>query len=273
MISMFERGGAIRVILCTTKLSDMSDEFAPPPLPATAMAGIPSSPIATPISGLADAISAVLRKPQRVVHHFQHRAGPGLSLLLAAVAIACALTYGLVVGSFSGGTQLWAAPLKVTCGLLLSALICLPSLYVFSCLAGSEVKWTEMCGLVAGLLALMTLLLIGFAPVAWLFSQSTDSVIAMGFLHLFFWMVATWFGLRFLNVSFGILGDRSGGLKVWSAIFVLVMLQMMTSVRPIVGTSTSLLPIEKRFFVSHWFLELQGSVGGSRAAAGQERER
>jgi hypothetical protein len=95
----------------------------------------------------------------------------------------------------------------------------------------------------------------------------------MGLLHLTFWVVATRFGLRFLNVSFGILGDRSGGLRIWSVIFVLVMLQMMTAVRPIIGTSSSLLPAEKRFFVTHWLQQLQGTIGGSQAAAGPERVR
>ena len=59
-----------------------------------------------------------------------------------------------------------------------------------------------MFGLVAGLLALMTVLLIGFAPVAWVFSQSTSSLVAMGALHLAFWLVATVFGLRFLFAGF-----------------------------------------------------------------------
>jgi len=43
----------------------------------------------------------------------------------------------------------------------------------------------------------MTVLLIGFAPVAWLFSQSTESLLLMGALHLVFWLIATYFGLRF----------------------------------------------------------------------------
>jgi len=51
--------------------------------------------------------------------------------------------------------------------------------------------------MVTGLLMLMTILLIGFAPVAWLFSQSTESLGWMGFLHLLFWLIATAFGVRF----------------------------------------------------------------------------
>ena len=41
-------------------------------------------------------------------------------------------------------------------------------------------------------------------------------------------------------------------LKLWSVIFVVVCLQMMTTLRPIVGTSDHLLPSEKKFFLAHW---------------------
>src|SRR5262249_50197750 len=88
------------------------------------------------------------------------------------------------------------APVKIAGGLMLSALICLPSLYLFACLGGSQARLAAIGSLLVGLLLLMTTLLIGFAPVAWLFSQSTESVAWMGALHLFFWLTATIFGLR-----------------------------------------------------------------------------
>ena len=118
------------------------------------------------------------------------------------VSVVCSLIYGVVVGTFSGGTQLWAAPVKVAAGLMISALICLPSLYIFTCLGGSQARLVEVFGLLAGLLMLMTILLIGFAPVAWIFSQSTESLAWMGTLHLIFWFIATIFGLRFLEAGF-----------------------------------------------------------------------
>jgi hypothetical protein len=210
------------------------------------------------------AIEAILREPRRVLHQLR-QPGPGrLLLTLLAAAGACALVYGLVMGTFSGGTQLWAAPLKVTVGLLFSAAICLPSLYILSCLSGSTARLTEVVGLVAGLLLLMTLLLVGFAPVAWVFSQSTESIVAMGALHLLFWLIATYFGLRFLNAGFVLREDRAGGLRVWMIIFLLVMLQMTTALRPLIGTSDTLLPTEKKFFLSHWSECVRQSGQGQR---------
>jgi hypothetical protein len=242
----------------------MNDPNTPPLIPAPALAGVPagqpspvpfaSSPEAqAPIPNVVTAIESILRQPRRVINQLRQPKSGRLIVAMVFAAVACAAVYGVVVGTFSGGTQLWAAPLKIAAGLLLAALICLPSLYIFACLSGSQARPIEVVGLVAGLSMLMTILLIGFAPVAWVFSQSTESVVAMGALHLAFWFISTYFGLRFLSAGFNSREDQStGGIKVWMAIFILVMLQMTTAVRPLIGKADTFLPIEKKFFVSHW---------------------
>ena len=207
-----------------------------------------------PIPNLMVAIEAILRQPRRLMFQLRQPGGGKLIVTMLFVAVVCSLIYGVIVGSFSGGAQWWAAPVKVTGGLLVSAVICLPSLYIFSCLSGSQARLVEIIGLVAGLLMLMTILLIGFAPVAWLFSQSTDQVAWMGFLHLLFWGISTGFGLRFLNVGFAHAKARSNsGVNTWAVIFVLVIMQMTTALRPLVGPAAdTFFPTEKRFFLSHW---------------------
>ena len=238
----------------------MNDSHSTPPvIPASLPSPGPLSPPLganpneeKPIPNFVGAIEAILREPRRVM--FQLRQ-PGSGRLIAAmltVSVVCGLIYGLIAGTFSGSTQLWAAPIKIAGGLLISALICLPSLYIFSCLSGSQARLGEVSGLIAGLLLLMTILLIGFAPVAWVFSQSTESVAAMGALHLAFWFIATCFGLRFLSAAFAHYSQSGDGLKVWIVIFLLVMLQMSTALRPIIGTADTVLPPQKKFFLSHW---------------------
>jgi hypothetical protein len=199
------------------------------------------------------AIEAILRQPRRVMYQLRQPGAGRLIISMVFVAIVCSLIYGVVVGTFSRGDQLWAAPVKIGSGLLISALLCLPSLYIFTCLSGSRARLVEICGLIAGLLMLMTILLIGFAPVAWLFSQSTSSLTWMGALHLTFWFISTFFGLRFLETGFSHSRARStAGLNTWIVIFVLVAIQMTTALRPIIGTDTTFLPTKKKFFVSHW---------------------
>jgi hypothetical protein len=212
-----------------------------------------------PIPHAFGAIEALLRQPLRLLYQLRQ---PGAGKLIAQmlfVALGCSLVYGVVAGTFSMGTQLWAAPVKIAGGLMISAFICLPSLYIFTCLSGSKARLAEVCGLLAGLLLLMNILLVGFAPVAWIFSQSTESVAWMGALHLLFWGVATFFAVRFLKHGFSHTEARSqAGVNVWIIIFVLVALQMTTALRPILGKSDDFFPQKKEFFIQHWFESLNG---------------
>jgi hypothetical protein len=205
------------------------------------------------IIGPTSLVEAILRHPRRVIYQLRHGSPGRLILPLLAVAVAFAAVYGLIVGSFSGGVQWWMSPVKIALGMIVTATICLPSLYIFACLCGSPARLHEVMGALGGMLALITLLLIGFGPVAWLFSQSTESVAMMGFLHLLFWLVAARFGVRFLLTAFRQFGLRSeSGLNVWVVIFLLVSLQMTAALRPLIGRSDALLPAEKKFFVAHW---------------------
>src|ERR1051326_9076597 len=231
----------------------------PPPIPPVTPAAAARKPLGenpeerAPIPNPIVAVEAILRQPRRVMFQLRQPGAGRLMTSMLIVAMLCALIYGVVVGTFSGGQQLWIAPAKVAGGLLVSALICLPSLYIFACLSGSQARLAEIFGLVMGLLMLTTILLIGFAPVAWLFSQSTSSVTWMGVLHLIFWLISTMFGLKFLDAGFSHYKARtSAGLYTWVIVFILVAVQMTTALRPIVGKADSFFPTEKKFFLSHW---------------------
>jgi len=229
----------------------------PPPIPGRiAFEPLPagSSPIAI--------IEALLKYPGRIIHELHHNWRAQLTGWLLLFALLGMAVYGLVVGSFSGAAQLWIAPVKLMLGTLFALLICLPSLYIFSCLAGIDARLRTVTGVLFATVALGALLLIGFAPVAWIFSQSTDSVAFMGALHLLLWAIGINFGLRLLQaMSFLLSGSRqSHHLKIWSAIFIVVCLQMTTTLRPIVGTSENFLPGEKKFFLAHWLETMKGTA-------------
>ncbi len=208
----------------------------------------------TPIPAhLLGVIDALLRQPRRLIFQLKESDGPRLIMAMAFVAFLGSLAFGAVVGTFSGGAQIWAASVKVTIGIAISGMICLPSLYILTCLSGSQARLVEVAGFLAGLIALTAILLVGFAPIAWIFSQSTSSLIAMGALHLVFWFIATFFGVRFLSAGFSHSKAKSRlGLGVWFFIFVLVSLQMSAALRPIIGRANTFLPNEKEFFLGHW---------------------
>ncbi|MEJ6647443.1 MAG: hypothetical protein QNL24_09015, partial [Akkermansiaceae bacterium] len=69
------------------------------------------------------------------------------------------IIFGLTLGSFSFNEQLWAAPLKILMGVIISAVICLPSLYIFTALTRTSLKLPEIAQGLAAALALIAALL------------------------------------------------------------------------------------------------------------------
>ena len=227
----------------------------PDPKPDTTLT-LPDNP------GLVTTFETLLKQPVALLNTLVHTSGSSKIVRnLIVTAAACLAVFGLILGTYSMGTQLWAAPVKITLGMFAAGLICLPSLYIFSCLSGLDVKIPSVAGVMFATLCLMALLLLGFTPVVWIFSQSTDSIVFMGTLTLLFWTVAAYFGLGLISRTAESLGiTQRSHLTVWMAIFVLVALQMSTFLRPIIGSSERFLTNEKKFFLTHWSEQLQSAA-------------
>ena len=58
--------------------------------------------------------------------------------LLFAGALLCYVAYGVAAGFFQGGGQIGIAVFKVPLIIVGSLLLCMPSLYVFTALSGTE---------------------------------------------------------------------------------------------------------------------------------------
>jgi hypothetical protein len=195
---------------------------------------------------------ALLRRPYALIPRLAEP-NHGATRLFAAMAVVSFLLFGVVLGCFAKHEQLWAAPVKITGGLMFAGVICFPSLYIFATLAGARVTLSQLAACLAGALALAGLLLLGFAPAIWIFAESTDSFGFMGFLSLAAWLIALFFALRFLKaVVLATGGSQNGPLLVWCLVFLLVTLQLTTSLRPILGRSDAFLTQEKKFFIQHW---------------------
>ncbi len=195
---------------------------------------------------------ALLRRPHSLVVRLAEP-NHGATGKFAFMALISILLFGFVLGCFAKNEQLWAAPAKITAGLIFAGLICFPSLYIFATLAGARIAISQLAACLAGALALAGLLLMGFAPAVWIFAESTDSLGFMGALAIGSWLIAVAFALRFLKSAvFATGGTQKAPLLIWSVVFLLVTLQMTTSLRPILGRSDFLLTSEKKFFLKHW---------------------
>jgi hypothetical protein len=219
---------------------------SPPPLNPTQYVPIPKNP------NLRDLFEILLRRPAQLAGHQVCEEKPTL-LRFGLIALMSILVFGFVLGTFAYDKQLWAAPVKMGGGLLFAGLMCFPSLYIFSILAGSNASAARMGGLLSGMLAMAGLLLLGFAPALWIFAQGTNSFGFMGGLAFASWLVALIFAFRFLRIALRETGaTQNAPITIWCGIFLLVTFQLSTSLRPILGTSDKFLNTEKKFFLQHW---------------------
>lgn len=203
---------------------------------------------------------ALLRRPADLVRRLGEP-GHDATGRFALIALISFLLFGVVLGCFAKHEQLWAAPLKVSAGILIAGAICFPSLYIFATLAGAKTSVSQLSACLAGGMALAGLLLLGCSPAIWIFAESTDSFGFMGFLALGAWGISWIFALRFLFAAVRAAGaSQIAPLMIWSGIFLLVTLQMTTSLRPILGRSENLLTQEKKFFLQHWGDEMGESL-------------
>jgi hypothetical protein len=243
------------------------NQATPPLLNPDLYVPIPADP------SIRDLFEALLRRPAQLANH-KACGERGTLLKFGLIAVASILVFGFVLGTFAYGDQLWAAPLKLGGGLLFAGLICFPSLYIFSSLAGSTASAARMGGLLGGMLALAGLLLLGFAPALWIFAQGTASFGFMGFLALGSWLVALAFSFRFIRTALRQTGaTQTTPLLIWFSIFLLVTLQLSTSLRPILGRSDKLLTTEKKFFLQHWGAMMGESLKETASAQPQPSSR
>ncbi len=187
-------------------------------------------------------VDALLKEPGAVYRRVWNGEDAGLfagSIFLMSLAFSA--VYGALMGSFGGATQAVYAAIKLPLVLLGSMAICLPSFYVFNSILGSKLSLRQTTLLVLCITGPTATLLMGFAPIAWFFSISTESGPFMVGLHIVTIGIATTFGVGSLQKARGYLLHLSGNqaeaglglLAVWVVVYLAVLCQMATYLRPL----------------------------------------
>lgn len=237
-------------------MNDSNETSIPPALPKQCATEPSFAATYEPVPGkltLHALLERLLKAPDSLAYELTRGRRLGTCLFLALIAGLCFMGYGFIMGAFSAGEQLVMVPVKMLAGILLSAAICLPSLYIFACFSGGRQSLGDTIGLFTLGLALWSILLVGFAPIAWLFAQSTESLAFMGLLHLVFWVTAACFGLSLMNRALAHLNGRHLAiLPAWGVIFLIVTMQVATLFRPLIGKAESPQWGAKKFFLAHW---------------------
>ncbi len=179
------------------------------------------------------------------------------------VIVVCGLAiFGLVMGAGTSLTLALLNALKLPCVFLIGGLICLPTLYYFSLLFGSQLRFSHIVTLILTAQAVTTVLLLGFAPISILFWLSAAGDRFLLFLNMGALALTLVLGLIFLvqgalylqehappeRVSLFawarmlVLGHvRSFVLLTWLVVYGMVILQLGWTMRPFFGV-----PIEGR---------------------------
>jgi hypothetical protein len=193
----------------------------------------PAAPDTAQPRSLSGVLNELLTRPLAFLERTRNGGEASPVRLLAASALCYAL-YGAAAGFFQGGDQILVAALKAPLIIFFTLLLCLPSLYVFSAVAGAE--WTRRSFFVvlAGFAATLALVLLALLPINWLFSTSSRHLGAAAFFQFVLWILALGLAWRFLGQGLRASGAR-GGLVVWLLLFCVVSLQAATVLRPVLS--------------------------------------
>lgn len=218
-------------------------------------------------------------------------------VLLGAFYGACAGSYPLIRGVHDGWMQMVASAVKLPMLFILTLLVTLPSLYVFSSLVGSRLTASSVLRLLVAAIGVMLAVLASLGPIVVFFALSTSSYPFMVLLNVATGTIAGVLGLSFLLRTLhrlmvaqepamvtpleegeqyedgqvatvsplemeGQKTDRRARnvFNIWTVVFALVGAQMSWVLRPLIGSPST--PFE-------WFRHQEGNffIAVSRAFA------
>ncbi len=175
------------------------------------------------------------------------RAGIGLpektrAMLVSSSAFLAA--YGAVLGSTHSLWQALSSAVKLPILFLVTLLICIPALYIFSVLFGSNQRLQQSIALVLSAITVTGVLLLSLAPITLFFVLTTNGYQFFKLLNVLFFAIAGIIGMIFLSRGMRVLStsdEENGGrmrsvvVYLWIFLYAFVGSQMAWTLRPFVG--------------------------------------
>jgi len=183
--------------------------------------------------------------------------------LLFCSALFLAL-YGAIIGSTNGALQMLSSAFKFPALYLLTLLICLPTLYFLDIIFGSKRTFGQYFVLLMASMALISVMLFGFAPVTLFFRLSILDYRFFLLLNLIVLSITGIIGVKFFYRSMISLvekesdslttsGNRYKLIKAWLFLYGFVGSQLGWTLRPFFGAPNLefalFREIESNFFV------------------------
>lgn len=167
--------------------------------------------------------------------------------------------YGAIIGLFNSPAQSLSSAIKLPCLYLLTLLICLPTLYIFSTFFGSNRSLWQHFAIVLSAASVISALLFGFAPVTLFFLITTNHYQFFKLLNVAIFALTGVIGVNFLYQGIQLISDedpegqaiRTRILQFWLILYGFVGSQLGWTLRPIFGSPSN--PFEL-------FRQMQGNI-------------
>ena len=172
---------------------------------------------------------------------FTQRELPRIILSMSVLSTLLAGVYGVVMGMYNGPLQAIASGVKLPILFLLTAIICIPSLYTFNVLLGQSFKFLQTVTLMVMTIGTTTILLASLAPIAFFFTLTTQNYQFILLLHVLIFGLCGIYGVRYLYRGCAYLAFRLEQplntllLRIWIAIYAIVGMQLGWRLRPFIG--------------------------------------
>lgn len=162
--------------------------------------------------------------------------------LLISSAVFFAI-YGAIIGSSNSWLQAFFSAVKLPALYLLTLIICFPTLYFFNVMFGSKKSFEQFLTLLMTAMALIAVLLFGFAPVSLFFLLSINNYQFFVLLNVVIFAVTGFLGVQFFYLGMNFLSEedvegkevRLKILRFWLGLYAFVGFQLGWTLRPFFG--------------------------------------
>jgi hypothetical protein len=194
---------------------------------------------------------AVVESILRNHHQFldELRAGTGLQKTIRALLLSSAAflaVYGAVLGSTHSLWQALSSAIKLPILFLITLVICIPALYIFSILFGSKQRLNQIIAIVLSAITVTAVLLLSLAPITFFFMLTTNGYQFFKLLNVLFFVIAGIVGMIYLSRGMRMISASEDEkrkqsraltlvLYVWIFVYAFVGSQMAWTLRPFVG--------------------------------------
>ena len=181
--------------------------------------------------------------------------------------------YGAILGASSTWMQSLVSAIKLPALYLLTLIICFPTLYFFNVMFGSKRTFEQYLTLLMTAMAMISVLLFGFAPVSLFFLISSTNYNFYLVLNVAIMAITGFLGVSFIYQGMHFLSEQDAEgkdirlniLRFWLGLYAFVGSQLGWTLRPFFGAPGQAFQLfrnrDSNFYMSLWQSIL--SLGGS----------